>query len=109
MDRRIRTDHGDTWVLPSRGQRKPRPFLQTQLRDGAPVFFPDGHWLACASNESGRFEVYVQPFHAPGGKWQVSTEGGDQPVWARNGRELVYRQENKMTAVEFVRAPQKSR
>jgi Tol biopolymer transport system component len=64
-------------------------------------FSPDGRWLAYTSNESGRLEVYVQPFPGPGGKWQISTEGGTEPVWNPNGRELFYRDaENKMMAVD---------
>jgi eukaryotic-like serine/threonine-protein kinase len=82
-----------------RGERKPRPFVQTQFKQATPVFSPDGHWLAYTSNESGRFEVYVQSFPGPGARWQISINGGDQPVWARNGRELFYREENKMMSV----------
>jgi len=52
---------------------------------------PDGHWLAYTSNETGRFEVYVRPFPGPGGATQVSVDGGDQPIWSRDGRELFYR------------------
>jgi serine/threonine-protein kinase len=52
---------------------------------------PDGRWLAYTSNETGRFEVYVRPFPGPGGAIQVSVDGGDQPVWSRDGRELFYR------------------
>jgi Tol biopolymer transport system component len=95
----------DIWLLPFRGERTPKPFLQTHFRHGTAVFSPDGHWLAYTSDESGRFEVYVQPLPEPGGKWQVSTEGGDQPLWARNGRELFYREENKMMAVEVRTRP----
>lgn len=52
---------------------------------------PDGHWLAYQSNESGHSEIYVRPFpKVESGRWQVSTAGGQQPVWARNGRELFY-------------------
>ena len=51
------------------------------------------------SNESGKFDVYVRPFPGPGGKWQISTDGGLQPVWARSGREIFYRNGNKMMAV----------
>ena len=60
---------------------------------------PDGRWLAYTSNESGRYEVYVQPFPEPGEKFQISTGGGADPVWSRNGRELFYRAGNKMMAV----------
>jgi serine/threonine protein kinase/Tol biopolymer transport system component len=103
--RSIFNERWEIWLLPLRGGRKPRPFLQSQFRHGTAVFSPDGHWIAYTSDESGRFEVYVQPFPGPGGKWQISTEGGDQPVWARNGRELFYREENRMMAVEVVTHP----
>jgi hypothetical protein len=53
-------------------------------------FSPDGRWLVYESNESGRYEVYVQPFPQAGGKWQVSSAGGTQPRWRRDGRELYY-------------------
>ena len=55
------------------------------------MFSPDGRWLAYVSDESGRDEVYMQPFPGPGGKRQISTEGGREPLWAKNGRELFYR------------------
>ena len=73
--------------------------------EGAPIFSPDGHWLAYISNESGRPEVYVQPYPGPGGKWQISTEGGTEPIWNRNGRELFYRSGNKMMAVDITTQP----
>ena len=54
------------------------------------MFSPDGRWLAYASIESGRTEVYVRPFPGPGGKWQISTGGGNYPTWSRTKRELFY-------------------
>ena len=66
-----------------------------------PRFSPDGHWLAYISNESGRHEVYVQPYPGPGGKLQISAEGGTEPVWNRNGRELFYRSGDRMMAVDI--------
>ena len=72
---------------------------------GGAVFSPDGQWLAYASNESGRFEVYLRPYPGPGGKTQISTEGGTQPVWARNG-ELFYRNGDKMMAVGIETEPE---
>ncbi len=53
-------------------------------------FSPDGRWIAYASNESGRPEVYVQPYPQATGKWQISTQGGNFPRWARSGKELLY-------------------
>ena len=76
------------------------PFLKTPLNESAARFSPDGRWLAYRSTESGRPEIYVQPFPGPGGKWQISTDGGGEPVWNPNGRELFYRNGNKMMAVE---------
>ncbi len=95
----------DIWVLKLAGDRKPRPFLQTPFNEGAPMFSPDGRWLAYGSDESGRLEIYVRPFPGPGGKWQISTEGGTEPVWARNGRELFYRNGDKMMAAAVETKP----
>lgn len=80
----------DLYVLPLFGDRKPVPFLQTEFNETHAQFSPDGRWVAYVSDESGRAEVYVQSFPVSGGKWQVSTTGGDQPQWRRDGRELFY-------------------
>jgi Tol biopolymer transport system component len=80
----------DLWILPLHGDRKPFPFLVTRFQELDAQFSPDGRWVAYASNESGRFETYVQPFPGPGGKWQVSDNGGVQPRWRRDGKELFY-------------------
>ena len=95
----------DLWLLPTDSERKPRPFLQTKFDERMARFSPDGRWLAYAANDSGRFEVYVQPFPGPGAKSQVSTDGGDEPVWSRNGRELFYRNGDKILAVYVKTAP----
>jgi serine/threonine-protein kinase len=94
----------DIWVL-RMGDRKAQAFLRTQFLESAPRFSPDGRWLAYMSDESGRREIYVQPYPGPGGKWQISTEGGTEPVWNPNGRELFYRSANKMMAVEITAQP----
>jgi serine/threonine protein kinase/Tol biopolymer transport system component len=94
----------DIWVL-HLGDHKAQPFLQTPADESVPQFSPDGHWLAYVSDESGRPEIYVRPYPGPGGKWQISTEGGKEPVWNRNGRELFYRSDNKMMAVEIATHP----
>jgi Tol biopolymer transport system component len=80
----------DLWLLPLSGDRRPVPFLQTDANETTGRFSPDGKWMAYAADESGRSEVYVVPFPGPGGKWQVSSEGGAQPRWSRDGRELFY-------------------
>jgi eukaryotic-like serine/threonine-protein kinase len=79
---------------------KPQPFVQTPANETAPRFSPDGRFIVYASNESGRFEIYVRPYPGPGGKWQISTAGGTEPVWNPKGRELFYREENKMMALD---------
>ena len=94
----------DIWVL-RMSDRKAQPFLQTPSSEGGARFSPDGHWLAYVSNESGRPEVYVQPYPGPGGKWQISTEGGTEPAWNHNGKELFYRSGNKMMAVDVTSQP----
>jgi Tol biopolymer transport system component len=81
----------DIWMLPLDGNREPFPFVQTQAYEIHPVFSPDGRWVAYASNESGRLEVYMRPFPGPGGAIQVSTEGGCGPVWSPDGKEIFYR------------------
>jgi serine/threonine protein kinase/Tol biopolymer transport system component len=94
----------DIWVL-RLSDRKAQPFLRTPFNEGAPRFSPDGHWLAYISDESGRYEIYVQPYPGPGGKWQISTDGGMDPVWNPNGKELFYRSGDKMMAVDIVTQP----
>jgi Tol biopolymer transport system component len=68
-----------------------RLFLTTPFEDRAPVFSPDGDWLAYVSNKSGRDQVYVVPYPGPGTETTVSTTGGREPVWSRDGTELFYR------------------
>jgi serine/threonine-protein kinase len=89
------TDQGDIWILPLEGERKPEPFLRTPFSEFFSSFSPDGRWIVYTSDESGRYEVYVRPYPGPGGKWQVSTEGGEEPVWSANGQELFYRNGEK--------------
>ena len=81
----------DLVLLPLEGEHRPRPLVQTPFDELNAEVSRDGRWLAYESNESGRVEIYVRPFpNVDGGKWQVSTNGGTQPLWARNGQELFY-------------------
>jgi len=75
-----------------------------RYREAAPTLSPDARWIAYASNETGRHEVYIQPFpNVAGGKWPVSPSGGDEPLWSRDGRELFYRNgAGEMVAVEIL-------
>jgi eukaryotic-like serine/threonine-protein kinase len=77
-------------VLPLSGERTPKPFGNTAFPQILSKLSPDGRWIAYASPESGRPEVFVQPYPQQTGKWQISTEGGNYPRWARSGKELFY-------------------
>jgi len=79
----------DIWLL-SLGDRKTRALIHTAANEITPEFSPDGRWLAYVSNESGPHEVYVQPYPGPGERHVISTNGGEQPAWSRDGRELFY-------------------
>jgi len=94
----------DIWVL-RLSDHKAEPFLRTPFNESVPQFSPDGHWLAYVSDESGRWEVYVQPYPGPGGKSQISTEGGMEPVWNPKGAELFYRTGDRMMAVDVATQP----
>jgi len=98
---------GDIWVLPFEGERKPEPFLQEPYSETGAVFSPDGRWIAYRSNESGSFEVYVQPFPTTGAKWLISTDGGEEATWVRTrtGQEIFYRNGDKMMAVAINTEP----
>jgi len=82
------------------GDHESRPFADIKAAAGSPKFSPDGRWLAYCSNESKRPQVYVQAFPGPGAKVQVSSDGGTDPVWKRNGGELYFRNGDKMMAVK---------
>jgi Tol biopolymer transport system component len=91
----------DLWILPLSGDRKPFPYVHGDFSEVQGRFSPDGKWVAYASNESGSWQVYVQSFPAPGGKWQISTNGGAQPQWRRDGRQLFYiSSDRKLMAVD---------
>jgi dipeptidyl aminopeptidase/acylaminoacyl peptidase len=77
-------------ALPLTGDRKPFPVVQTNFDVTEGQFSPDGHWVAYASNASGRLEISVRPFPGPGETVQVSTAGGSQVRWRRDGHELYY-------------------
>ena len=96
---------GDVWLLSMEDKRAARPLLNSPYNESEARFSPDGRWLAYVSDETGRSEVYVRPFPAGGGKSQVSTDGGAEPVWAPNGRELFYRNGDRVMAVAVAAQP----
>ena len=89
----------DIGILRLEGEGEPEMLLETSFNEHTPKLSPDDRWLAYVSNESGRDEIFVTRF-PPGGKWQISTEGGKEPMWSRDGRELFYRNGEKMMAVD---------
>jgi eukaryotic-like serine/threonine-protein kinase len=80
----------DLWALPTFGDRKSIPVATTLFEERDGQFSPDSRWVAYSSNESGRSEIYAQPFPEPGGKVQISTNGGTQPRWRHDGKEMFY-------------------
>jgi len=91
VDPTTRSDaRSDIWVLPMRGGGKPFPVVQTNANERYAQFSPDRKWIAYQSDESGRDEVYLQPFPGPGGRVTMSTNGGVQIRWRNDGKELFY-------------------
>ena len=78
------------WALPLEGDRTPIVLVDSASLNDSPQLSPDGHWLAYGSNESGRAEVYIQKFPGASDRVRLSTDGGGQPKWRGDGRELFY-------------------
>ncbi len=95
-----RVDGGAKILLMDARSGRVRPLLDSPFSEWFPEFSPDGRWLAYTSDESGRGEVYVRPFPGPGMKHQVSNEGGFQPLWARDGKQLFYRMNDQVWAAD---------
>ena len=79
--------------------RRVTPFLNSKADEGYPEISPDGRWIAYASDETGRREVWLRPFPGSGGRWQISKEGGSEPIWSKDGRRLFYWQADQVWAV----------
>jgi Tol biopolymer transport system component len=87
------------------GDKDLKPLLTSRFNKTSPVLSPDGKWLAYVSDETGRDEVYVQPFPSLNGRWPISNNGGTEPIWSRNGRRLFYRTVGKLMAVDVTGEP----
>jgi serine/threonine-protein kinase len=101
----------DIWTLPldltdpdHPKPGKPELFARTPANEREPAFSPDGRWMAYSSDESGKYEVYVRPFpDAAGGKWQVSSGGGNSPLWSRDGKSLFFETlDNRIMEASYV-------
>jgi Tol biopolymer transport system component len=105
--------HADLWVLPLTSDGTPSgtatPFANTAFSEEQGRFSPDTRWIAYASDESGRSEIYIQPFPAPpngGSKTPISRDGGSQPRWRLDGKELFYSSpDGKLMAVDVTEDP----
>ena len=86
----------DVWLLNISHPQEMNPFKRTPAAERQGSLSPDGRWIAYVSNESGRPEIYVEPVPGPGGRRQISTDGGEEPRWVRNGREILYRNGTRM-------------
>jgi serine/threonine-protein kinase len=95
----------DIWLAPLGTGDSARPFLATEFNERGIAPSPDGLWLAYVSDESGQDEVYVRPMPGPGGKRQVSIDGGQEPAWSRDGRELYYRSGTHFMAADIRTSP----
>jgi eukaryotic-like serine/threonine-protein kinase len=110
----LKTGRAEIWALPLGGDKKPVPVLQAGFDVGSPQFSPDGHWMAYASDESGRPEIFVRAFSSNsdgnsftlGGEWQISAGGGVDPRWGSDGKELYYRgPDGKVMVAEVATKP----
>jgi eukaryotic-like serine/threonine-protein kinase len=95
MRRDLKSNTGwDIWALPmfpdKSGEQKSFPVVATNFVEITPSFSPDGKWLAYSNNETGRQEVYIQPFPSGAGRWQVSTAGGVWANWRKDGKEIFF-------------------
>jgi eukaryotic-like serine/threonine-protein kinase len=96
----------DLWAVPIEGERKPILLVRTEGEDTFGQVSPDGRWLSYVSTLTGREELYIQEFPVARGKWQVSSGGGTQPRWRRDGKELFYvSADGQLTSVTITAGP----
>jgi hypothetical protein len=95
----------DIFIASTTGDATPRPFVAMPTSEVAATLSPDDHWLAYASDESGRAEVYVQAFPGPGQRIRVSTDGGLEPRWSKDGRTIFYRLGRTVFAASVTTTP----
>ncbi|UCF38284.1 MAG: PD40 domain-containing protein, partial [Acidobacteriota bacterium] len=98
-EQNLKTGSYDIHVLSLGGDGTSAPFLAGSFSEADMVFSPDSEWVAHESNESGEWEIYVRPFPGPGGRWQISTGGGEYPRWSGDGRNHFYRTGNTIWKV----------
>lgn len=93
----------DIGVVPMEGEHIKQWLLHEEFNERHPAISPGGRWIAYASDESGQYEIYVRPFpNVDERKWLISRGGGTRPVWARDGRELFYRNGDTMMVIPIM-------
>jgi serine/threonine-protein kinase len=97
--------NGDIWLASRSGDSRPAAFLQTRYVETMPAFSPDGRWLAYVSDESGRSEIYVQAINEPRQRYAIGADGGTEPVWGPDSRELFFRSGDAMMVARVTTAP----
>jgi serine/threonine-protein kinase len=102
---RVKPEPYGIMALQLGGDRKLRPVLQSSAFEHSGALSPDGRWIAYTSNETQLYQIYVQPFPPSGGKWQITTDGGVDVHWSRDGRELFYRQGSALMVVAIQTLP----
>jgi eukaryotic-like serine/threonine-protein kinase len=95
---------GDIWLVPTSGDHTPVPFATTKFNEQDASFSPDGRWIAYASDESGHMEIYLSPLPPNGDKIRISKDGGEQPMWRGDGRELFFLAPNSTLMAVPIRA-----
>jgi hypothetical protein len=95
----------DIMTIATDGKGAPKPLVATAAQEGGARFSPDGRYVAYVSDESGRFEVYVIEYPGPGGKWEVSRNGGRDPIWSADGSRLYFRTGDRLMTVPIVTRP----
>jgi Tol biopolymer transport system component len=91
----------DLWIVPASGAGDARPYAAAGFNQTHGVFSPDGAWMAYASDESGQFDIYIDTYPEPGARIRVTTAGGTEPRWRRDGRELYFRRGTAIHAVSL--------
>ena len=95
----------DIFYVDLKGDSTPKPLVMGPKQEQMPRLSPDGRWMAYMSDESSQFEIYVRPFPNPGARIQVSTSGGTEPLWSRDGRSLFYRSGTRLMAASVTTSP----
>jgi Tol biopolymer transport system component len=105
IDRNTNANKTDIVTLAAHKDAQPAPLIATPFDEYAETWSPDGRWVAYQSDETSHAEIYVRESSGQGGRWQISTQGGEEPRWSADGRELYYRADTQMMVVPIAAGP----